>query len=217
MRPYYQEKGITIYNGDCREVLPSLTADAIVTDPPYGMNKASWDCFIPPELWLPLVRSIGPTYVFCGVKALFDYPRPDWTLAWVRVASAQRNGKYKGFNNWEPILAYGLSALSNDVICVPNYGESDGHPTTKPLALLKHLIARVAGDTVLDPFMGSGTTLVAAKDHGRKAIGIEIEERYCEIAAKRLSQGVFNFKGGLDTGNGGTDMAIGGNVLGGKD
>lgn len=125
---------------------------------------------------------------------MFDYPRPDRTLAWVRVGSTQRNGRYRGFNNWEPILAYGLSALSNDVISVPNYGESDGHPTTKPLALLKHLVARVPGNIMLDPFMGSGTTLLAAKNLGRQAIGIEACEAYCEIAARRLAQGVLDFQ-----------------------
>ena len=69
------------------------------------------------------------------------------------------------------------------------------HPTEKPLDLITKIIDNMEGETILDPFMGSGTTLVAARDLGRKAIGIEIEERYCEIAAKRLSQGVLNFGG----------------------
>jgi site-specific DNA-methyltransferase (adenine-specific) len=67
------------------------------------------------------------------------------------------------------------------------------HPTQKPIGLMEWCICKVTGKTVLDPYMGSGTTLVAAKQLGRKAIGIEIEERYCEIAVKRLSQGVLNF------------------------
>jgi len=70
------------------------------------------------------------------------------------------------------------------------------HPTGKPIQLVRQLVERftMPGDVVLDPFMGSGTSLLAAKEAGRQAIGIELEERYCEIAAKRLSQGVFNFE-----------------------
>jgi site-specific DNA-methyltransferase (adenine-specific) len=72
--------------------------------------------------------------------------------------------------------------------CVNHSLDSGDHPSPKPLALYRWLIERVAGHTILDPFMGSGTSLRAAKDLGRKAIGIEIEERYCEIAARRMAQ-----------------------------
>lgn len=193
MKPYFERNGITIYHGDCREVLPALDAvEMVVTDPPYGMGKASWDVFIAPTVWLPAARRARTVAVFSGVRAMFDYPKPDWTMCWHRPASTQRNGRFRGFNNWEPILVYGGSAIANDVITCPNSQEpaGTGHPTTKPTSLMRQLIARLGDGGVLDPFMGSGTTLRAAMDLGRQAIGIEIEERYCEIAAKRLEQQV---------------------------
>ena len=139
-----------------------------------------------------MARTMGPVLLFCGVMGMRDYPAADWVMAWVRPASTQRNGALRGFNNWEPILTWGLSGLSNDVIICPNYRdiEASDHPTPKPLKLMRRLLGRCPHVTVADPFMGSGTTLIAAKECGRCAIGIEIEERYCEIAAKRLSQGV---------------------------
>lgn len=133
------------------------------------------------------------TAVFCGVRGTHDYPKADWIGAWVRPASTQRNGKLRGFNNWEPILLYGLNRLANDVWTYQNRQDKEAarHPTSKPVRLLRDMIGRLGGEdgAILDPFMGSGTTLVAAKLEGRKAVGIEIEERYCEIAANRLRQG----------------------------
>ena len=197
MKPYYEEAGITIYHGDCRKVLPTLPkVDLVLTDPPYGMHKAAWDAeIVPVESWLPLARELGPVVLFCGVKGMYDYPRPDWVMGWMRPGSIQRNGALRGFNNWEPMLTYGLQALENDVVVIPNFPDVDSvdHPTPKPLKLILRLLVRLSGETILDPFMGSGTTLVAAKQLGRRAIGIEMEERYCEIAAKRLAQSVLDF------------------------
>ena len=197
MTPYYQEDGITIYHGDCRDVLPSVSADLVVTDPPYGMGKAEWDEeIVPVDSWLPIARLKGrPVALFCGVKGTYDYPRPDWIGAWVRLGSTQRNGALLGFCNWEPILFYGMPSLSNDVISVPNYHGVDGHPTPKPLRLMSALLGRMPAGVVADPFCGSGTTLLAAKNASRCAIGIEIDERYCEIAVKRLAQRVLPFEG----------------------
>lgn len=193
MKAYYQDDACTIYHGDCREILPSLPkVDLVLTDPPYGIGKADWDRFISPSEWLNSCRLCAPVVmVFCGVRATFDYPRPDWILCWERLASIQRNGEFKGFNNWEPILFYcdNPASIPNDTISVTNTEHDTGHPTQKPIRLMTRL-ASMFGGIILDPFMGSGTTLRAAKDLGRKAIGIEIEERYCEIAAKRLAQEV---------------------------
>ena len=196
MKPYYEHAGQTIYCADCREILPGLHADLVIADPPYGMKKAVWDAeIVPVDSWLDSARRIAPALVFTGIKGMWDYPKPDWVMSWVRVGSTQRNGSLRGFNNWEPILVYGLQALSNDTIEAANIpdGDTGDHPTPKPLKLMDKLLARVPGAVVVDPFCGTGTTLISAKNLGRKAIGIEIEEKYCEIAAKRLSQEVFDF------------------------
>ena len=108
----------------------------------------------------------------------------------MRLGSTQRNGKYRGFNNWEPILFYNIKRLANDVLSFPNYHDDTGHPTTKPTKLMVALIERMSnpGDTILDPFMGSGTTGVACVQTGRNFIGIEIDPGYFEIAKKRIEQ-----------------------------
>ena len=79
MTPYYEHAGITIYHGDCREILPVLKADCVVTDPPYGMGKAEWDmAIVPVDSWLSLARSIGPVLLFSGIVGMRDYPPADY-------------------------------------------------------------------------------------------------------------------------------------------
>jgi DNA modification methylase len=175
--------------GDCLEVLPTQadkSVDAVITDPPYGMGKGEWDLDIPK--WLHLVEG-KPIACFCGVIGMRDYPAADWTGAWVRLGSTQRNGKFRGFNNWEPILFYNIERLENDVFNFANYHDDTGHPTTKPTKLMELLVARMSnpGDTIIDPFMGSGTTGVACVKLGRNFIGIEKEPKYFEIAEKRIA------------------------------
>lgn len=196
MTPYYQDDLVTIYHGDCREVIEALLpeVDAVLTDPPYGVGKAAWDGRIPDVTWIDVVLELAPVVAFTsGIKEMYAYPAPSWVMAWARSGSTQTNG-LGGINNWEPILVYGRHTLPNDLIQMAHTPQPDaaGHPTPKPLRLYSKLVAAFSkpGDTILDPFMGSGTTLVAAKSLGRKAIGIEIEERYCEIAAQRCSQEV---------------------------
>lgn len=179
-----------LYNKDCLEVIPSLSGvDCVITDPPYGMKKADWDMqIIDPLSWLPKFQNVA---LFCGVKGLHDYPKSDWTMAWVRLGSTQRNGSYGGFNNWEPVLIYGFKRIANDVISVANVPDSTiDHPTPKPIKLMRQLIERLTkvNDVIFDPFMGSGTTGVAALELGRKFIGCEIDPKYFAIAEKRISQ-----------------------------
>ncbi len=175
----------TLYLGDCLEILPTLPkVDAVITDPPYGMRKSFWDANIKTD-WLEQVRHL-PVACFSGVVGMRDYPTPQWVGAWVRIASTQRIGALKGFNNWEPILFYGMQSLDNDVISTPNIHEDTGHPTTKPIELMRRLIAKMPAGIVADPFMGSGTTGVACAQLGRKFIGIEIEPKYFDIACERI-------------------------------
>lgn len=188
MKPYYEHAGITIYHGDCREVMPDVSgADLVLTDPPYPDNdRVIWTDFAEVVGVLPVVRS----FVFWDASAPFELPytaRHIW-----HKPNGQSSKQYEcvyELHGGKPCKVFRIAAI------LPNYiqyaAECVDHPTQKPLKLIRRLIGKAA--CILDPFMGSGTTLVAAKDLGRRAIGIEIEERYCEIAAKRLSQEVLKF------------------------
>jgi site-specific DNA-methyltransferase (adenine-specific) len=209
MKPYYDYAGITIYHGDCREILPGLKADLVITDPPYGMNFRS--CYrivkhdaIAGDDTLPIdaineaiAAADGAAYIFCRWDNLTDMPKPRSVIAWVKNNWSMGDLKHEHGRQWEACCFYPRATHEfikriPDVIFEERTG-NDLHPTQKPENLIRVLIQANVGNTILDPFMGSGTTLVAAKNLGRKAIGIEIEEKYCEIAAKRLSQEVFDF------------------------
>lgn len=216
--PYYSDDAVTIYHADCREVLPSLTADLVLTDLPYGIGLGydeyddsadNLDALVAETL--PLMQATAPVVgLTCGVVNQWRYPRPTWVLCWFQANAFTSTGYY-GFNMWQPVLCYGTDPYlrrgrgrHQDVIrtTVRNLGMNGGiddpspdHPCPKPLQPWRNVLSRLspdATDAVIDPFMGSGTTLRAAKDLGRKAIGIEVSERYCEIAAKRMGQGVLD-------------------------
>ncbi len=198
MKPYYEDESVTIHHGDCREILPYLKpVDLVLTDPPYGANKSKWDEQFPSYIFSLLDAPI--IAIIPGISNLVLMPTNignaiyRWTLA-VRITNGMTRGAM-GFGNWiacpvwakEGVSVYGTHQDCGEVFI---NGNMPDHPTPKPLSAILWLLERLPGDTILDPFMGSGTTLRAAKDLGRKAIGIEIEERYCEIAAKRMSQTV---------------------------
>ena len=205
---YYSDDAVTIYHGDCREILPSLeSVDLVLTDPPYGNGTEYISYNDSPETLKQTLESVLPTLMLskviaitCGVGNMWAYPQPTWVLNWSSPAGIG-SGPW-GFCCWQPILVYGKDPYLTgglgrrpDSITSNERKSQDGggHPCPKPHMLMRWLIERCMaepGGVVLDPFMGSGTTLRAAKDLGRKAIGIEIEERYCEIAAKRMSQSV---------------------------
>lgn len=195
MEPYYDHAGITIYHADCREVLPLPSSYVVVTDPPYGVNfrNEQWDAEVP-ELATRLPDMFEAAAIFCGPTKCWDYPRPKWVACWARPASSARS-TMGGFNHWTPVLLYGSVKMRVDfkswhaiAYASPDYG----HPCPKPVCVVKWIIGEISKpeSMILDCYMGSGTTLRAAKDLGRKAIGIEIEEKYCEIAAQRMAQEV---------------------------
>ena len=224
MKPYFQDDAVTIYHGDCREILPQLEpVDLVCTDPPYGISENSgrrlhaykdpekskgrigwsgvanitdygdtrWDNDpLDMDTWQYL-RRLSQHQLVWGANHLLDIlGKPPRTLVWDKKCQ----------NGWEDTFSDCEFAWCSDVGPDRMYrhqwigmlrkgNEEREHPTQKPLSLMLwclHFFPEA--QTILDPFMGSGTTLRAAKDLGRKAIGIEIEEKYCEIAAKRMAQ-----------------------------
>jgi DNA modification methylase len=206
IEPYFQDDSCTIYLGDCREILPTLEpVDLVLTDPPYGIDygksggfsashgwgpwreNVSWDAERPPREIFTLLLAAGRNHIIWGGNYFTDYLPP--TMQWLIWDKGQRD-----FSLADCEMAYSSQWKASRIF---NYGRGkavqDGkeHPTQKPLALILWCLGFYRdAQTILDPFMGSGTTLRAAKDLGRKCIGIEIEEKYCEIAARRLQQQV---------------------------
>lgn len=193
MKPYYEHAGITIYHGDCREILPGLPkCDAVITDPPYPDYYASEYGYAADAIAL-LGTIPVKQFVFWSAKAEFplDYTAVHiWDKKTGCGSEYERIFERNGAKNWKVLRHY----LVNSTVAASFGGDTfTGHPSQKPIRLMRELVERTSG-SILDPFAGSGSTLAAAKDAGRCAIGIEREERYCEIAAKRLSQEVFSFE-----------------------
>lgn len=223
MTPYYEHAGITIYHGDCRELLPSIqSVRLVVTDPPYVFGIAStaqegksggWgdlmNSSIWYESWLNEAKRLtkneqGAAWVFNSWRSFPVLARAAYGVSWPIESLMVWDKEWIGPGGQRGLRpSYELAALfAQPDFAIANRGIPDiwrskwssikpnGHPAEKPAALLRRIVSESGGGLVLDPFMGSGTTLVAAKAEGHPAIGIEIEERYCEIAAKRLEQEV---------------------------
>ena len=210
MKPYFQDDAVTIYHGDCRLLLPQLTekVDLVLTDPPYGIDyQSAWrtdwqrkdkiqgDKEFP--LWIfDLCKPRVAMFVWCRWDILGQLPPPKSVIAWDKGNHSMGNLKHEYGRQWEAIAFYPgpehqFRYRSSDIIHAMRIDPIKLlHPNEKPIGAVKPLIDAHVGNLILDPFMGSGTTLRAAKDLGRKSIGIEIEERYCEIAAERMSQAV---------------------------
>lgn len=232
VKPYYEDEAVTIYNGNCLDILPSLgLVDLVLTDPPFEkeahtlQRRASRDAGVMEIEALPFeaiteeIRIKASEHIakvakrwaltFCQIEAA-----PNWrktyeaagmvykrTCLWIKPdGMPQYSGDRPGMG-YETFVAMHQPGRSKwngggrHGVFTYNKGEGGGgneHPTVKPLRLIKDLVALFSepGEIVLDPFMGSGTTLRAAKDLGRKAIGIELNERYCELAARRMGQEV---------------------------
>lgn len=255
MKPYYQHGGITIYHGDCRDILPALPPAALVfTSPPYNLGGAPWPHLghwkpgdsaggkskwkngsdgsggvsyashpdnLPHAEYIDWQRSI---LTLCFSKladdgAIFYNHKPRviggklWTpleiverfplrqiITWARAGGMNFNPTaYVPTFEWIFVLARDKFRLRDksasgvgDVWYVPQRPDKD-HPAPFPIGLPLRALETTKHGPVIDPFCGTGTTLQAAKKLGREAIGIEIEERYCEVAAQRLSQEVFDF------------------------
>ena len=199
-----------LLHGDCLEILPTLDkVDAVVTDPPYGVNlgkdgptaigKTNYESFDDTPEYIDSVAV--PAITFCidkfhrvvftpGTRNCFKYPMPTEMGAIYNPAGA-------GFSRWgftcsQPILYYGKDPHGRkkkpQSLQSTELSEKNGHPCPKPTKLMHWFIDRASlyGETVLDPFMGSGTTGVACANLGRKFIGIEIEKKYFDIACERI-------------------------------
>ena len=187
---------VELHHGDCLEVMRGMddkSIDAVITDPPYGVDfqECEWDKFIP--LWINEARRISPIVIFTTAPTtLWDYPRPDWLACWYRTAAQSRNAQ-GGFNHWTPILVYGNCKFMVDTyythgMVTAHNNKGIDHPSPKDISMVRWLIENSKGDTILDPFMGSGTTGVACVQTNSNFIGIEIDKGYFDIASKRIAE-----------------------------
>lgn len=214
MIPYYQDDLVTLYHGDCREVTAWLKADVLVTDPPYGVKWTKNAMHYTPTT--PAVRDAiandrdtvarddalalwgdRPAIVFGSWRM----PRPANTrqrLVWHKAASKPAHTTAPWYSADEEIyvIGAGFSGRPEQTVYRTTEARSGsdglsaqvGHPTPKPLGLMERLVAKCPEGVVADPFSGAGATLLAARNLGRAAIGVELDEGYCELTAKRLSQ-----------------------------
>jgi site-specific DNA-methyltransferase (adenine-specific) len=217
MSLYYEDDHVTLYHGDCREVLAWVDADVLVTDPPYGTQftaanprggygrrylydqgdglgatiagdegTTTRDAIL--DLW-----GDKPALVF-GSPRLPDPPGHwDDRLVWDKRRPGMNGGAWRYTH--ESIYARGFVRTRNDSFSVLTAFPADQslHIHAKPVALMEALIGNAPDGVIADPFAGSGSTLIAARNLGRKVIGVELEEKYCELIVRRLSQQAFDF------------------------
>jgi len=225
MKPYYKDDLVTLYHGDCREQLEWLSADVLVTDPPYGVSwqQSFGDNRTKRSIPVTIVKDViqnddspeardaalamwgkRPAIVF-GSWRIPRPPTTKHTLIWHKL------GAYAGVRSGHPfisnheevyILGDGWVSTGKPLYSVMTTTEPRhvavqqiGHPTPKPVGLMEQLIARCPDGVIADPFAGSGATLLAARNLGRRVIGVELEEKYCELIAKRVGQQAFDFAG----------------------
>jgi DNA modification methylase len=190
--------------GDCLEVLPTLAAgsvDVTFADPPYGVGKAAWDDEFA-KSWLPLAANTTDDLLCItpGISNLLSLPKTvgrfsySWTCAtW--IANGRTRGAV-GFGNWMALVIYasggGCYRCAQDIHRITIDGIMPEHPSPKPHQFMEWFVGTFVKptQTILDPFMGSGTTLVAAELLGRRGIGIEIDEGYFDVACRRVEEAV---------------------------
>ena len=228
MNPYYQDDQVTLYHADCREIDAWLSADVLVTDPPYGIGWTKGQNNAAGSNAHPGIANDADTSV--RDAALLRWARPDYcppkgksmsllgrpgivfgsfraerpanviqTLVWKKPVDSGVVGSITGYRtDTELIFLIGKhmprppsrSSVLESRCGVARYRTE--HPHSKPVPILEQLIEWTTG-VVADPFAGSGSTLIAARNLGRRAVGVEIEEQYCELIAKRLDQLVLDF------------------------
>jgi len=189
--PYYQDDCVTIYNADCMDIVESLAPDVIITDPPYpNFHIDGYNYY---DGILDFLTQFG------FLQLIFWTDKEDFPLnytakhKWNKLCGTyatteniyERNGKNIPYS-------FNYQKIKNKIDAQMNRDILTGHKSQKPQRLMKELVKKFSepGDTILDPFMGSGSTLFAAKEMGRKSIGIELNKKWCQVAAERLAQGV---------------------------
>ena len=218
MSLYYEDEFVQLHHGDCRAIRGWTLADVLVTDPPYGMGYESNRNRLAkrgvPKVGRPVAgdKDTGarddvlelwgdrPALVF----GKWTIPRPDGTrarLVWDKRVQGTGDLSIPWGPTDEEIYVIGAGFLgkreSNVIqaqMLMSNDSSRPDHPTPKPVALMEALIEKCPPGVIADPFAGSGSTLIAARNLGRKVIGVELEERYCELIVKRLAQQAFNFE-----------------------
>jgi len=204
--PHYEDDLITLYHGDCREILSSLQFDVIVTDPPYGIayrqeidTSTDWGVIQGDEddtlaRWV-VNATAKPRIVFGANHFPSALPEPGRWICWDK--RVHENADRMLGSPFELAWVSGPDKAGimyrvqhGGVVNADGAGAKRVHPTQKPVTLMRRIIQDWTTGVILDPFAGSGSTLRAAKDLGRRAIGIEIDERYCDAAATRLRQEV---------------------------
>lgn len=203
MKPYYQDSAVTIYHGDCREILPGLGKfDLLLTDPPYGIgelmkggkNTGHWNMLSGGNAWDGKAPDLAGWFESATHKVIwggnyFPLPPSRCWLAWIKSNAVPTQSDME--------LAWTNLEMPSRAVELPSGGAyKRQHPTQKPEQLITWCLRECfhhpdrTVETVVDPFCGSGTVSRACKDLGYKSVSIELEEAYCEIAAKRMAQEV---------------------------
>lgn len=216
-QPYYADEFVTLFLGDCLEITEWLAADVLVTDPPYGIAWRAGGLHSTRTIRTSSTQSIiadedtaardgalrlwgdRPAVVF----GTWRQPRPSRVahrLIWCKLGRHPGVSPAPFYPNDEEIYLIGSGWTGAPMPTVMSTTEQRasqpgliGHPTPKPLGLMEALLRKCPSGVIADPFAGSGSTLIAAKQLGRRAIGVEIDEAYCELIAKRLSQDCLDF------------------------
>jgi site-specific DNA-methyltransferase (adenine-specific) len=230
MTPYYEDEAVTLYCGDCRDVLPTLApVDHVITDPPYEAEahtqarrqRSAGVVGVLAITFPPITEEVrhevggqlatlsnGWLLLFCQVEAAMLWRAAIAPAAYIRTQVWVKPDSAPQFTGDRPAMGYesiltawagegrprwnggGRRGVYEHMVGVSG-GIRNEHPTQKPEPLMRELVSLFTdpGDIILDPFAGSGTTLVAAKRLGRKAIGIELDRAYCDVIVQRLRQG----------------------------